>query len=125
MTEEETIRLMQQHAEAWNAHDSDALLALMTADCIYDASAGKSPTGVRYMGHAALRPAFEAVWTTIKDARWDDAEHFAHGDQGCTTWTFRGTKADGSPIEVKGLDLLRFKDGLISHKDTYRKTILG
>lgn len=123
MTHEETLSLMQRHAAAWNAHDSDALLKLMTVDCIYDASAGKSATGERYVGHAALKPAFEAIWTAFKDARWEDAHHFAVGNEGYTTWTFKGTKADGSTVEVKGLDLLRFHGGKISHKDTYRKTI--
>ena len=125
MTDDETLSLMRRHADAWNAHDSEALLKLMTDDCIYDASAGKSATGERYAGHTALKPAFEAIWTTFKDARWDDAEHFAFGSQGFTTWTFRGTKADGGKVEVKGLDLLRFRDGKICHKDTYRKAIIA
>jgi ketosteroid isomerase-like protein len=125
MTHDETLSLMQRHAAAWNAHDSEALLGLMTSDCIYDASAGKSATGERYVGHKALKPAFEAIWTTFKDARWDDTEHFVCGAQGFTTWTFRGTKVDGSTVEVKGLDLLRFRDGKICHKDTYRKTVVA
>lgn len=123
MTRDETLRLMQRHADAWNAHDADALLNMMTDGCIYDASAGPGPQGARFQGHAALRPAFVAIWTTFPDARWDEAAHVLDGEIGFTTWVFRGTKADDSKVEVKGLDLLRFQDGKIRHKDTYRKNV--
>ncbi len=123
MTRDETLSLMQRHADAWNAHDADALLNMMTDDCIYDASAGPGPQGAHFQGHTALRPAFEAIWTTFPDARWDEAAHVLDGEIGFTTWVFRGTKADGSKVEVKGLDLLRFRGGNICHKDTYRKNV--
>lgn len=123
MTREETLALMQRHADAWNAHDADQLLALMTADCVFDGSAGPAPQGARVQGHVALRPAFEAIWTTFPDARWNEAVHLLDGEVGFTTWVFRGTKGDGTKVDVKGLDLLRFRDGKISHKDTYRKSI--
>jgi len=125
MKDQDAMQLMRQHAQAWNAHDIDELLALMTEDCIYDASAGKHPLGERHIGHAALEPAFKAIWETIKDASWDDAVHFPCGEYGFTTWIFRGTRSDGTKTEVKGFDLLRFRDGKICHKDTYRKSVLA
>jgi ketosteroid isomerase-like protein len=125
MTRDDTLKLMQLHADAWNAHDADGLLRIMTEDCIYDASAGTTPYGARSQGHPALRPAFEAIWTTFPDARWDDARHMLDGDIGVTTWVFRGTRTDGTRVEVQGLDVLRFRGDKISHKDTYRKNLLG
>jgi ketosteroid isomerase-like protein len=125
MEDEDAIQLMQRHAEAWNAHDSDALLSLMTEDCIYYASSGKHPFGERHAGHAALKPAFTTIWETVRDASWDDVTHFPCGEYGFSTWTFRGTLSDGTSIEVKGLDLLRFRNGKICRKDTYRKNVLS
>jgi ketosteroid isomerase-like protein len=123
MTREDTLLLMQRHVAAWNAHDAELLLSLMTEDCIFDAATGNAPHGRRIIGHVDLKSAFEAIWTAVKDARWDDAAHLVQGDRGVTTWTFRGTKDDGSPIEVRGLDLLTFRDGRICQKDTYRKAV--
>lgn len=125
MNEQDGRCLMERHAEAWNAHDVNALLSLMTEDCIYDASAGEFSHGTRSIGHAELRPVFETIWATFKDARWDEAEHFVFGDRGFSTWTFRGTKPDGKKVEVMGLDVLRFRDGKICHKNTYRKHLLS
>ena len=52
MTIEDSLALMRRHAAAWNAHDVQALLELLTDDCIYDAAAGSSPEGARHVGHA-------------------------------------------------------------------------
>jgi steroid delta-isomerase-like uncharacterized protein len=123
MTIEDSLALMRRHAAAWNAHDVQALLELLTDDCIYDAAAGSRPEGARHVGHAELEPAFRAIWAAFPDARWDDAEHFVDGEKGFSTWVFRGTRPDGIRVTVNGLDVLRFRDGLICHKDTYRKAV--
>ena len=125
MTREETLSLMQRHTDAWNDHDADALLKLMTEDCIYDASAGALPHGAPSPGSPCAAPCFSGDLDERSDARWDNATHGLDGDAGFTTWTFRGTKADGGKIEVQGLDLLRFRGDKICHKDTYRKNVLA
>jgi hypothetical protein len=123
MNKEDAIRLMERHATAWNAHDIDGLLKLLTADCVYDASAGPHAYGERYVGEPALRKAFAAIWAGFPNARWDEVEHSVCGDHGFSTWTFRGTNVSGQRTEVKGLDHLRFRDGRICYKDTFRKNV--
>ena len=58
MTRDETLRLMQRHADAWNAHDADALLNMMTDDCVYDGSAGPGPQGARFRARAFCQTRF-------------------------------------------------------------------
>jgi steroid delta-isomerase-like uncharacterized protein len=123
MNHGEAIELMERHTAAWNAHDVDALLALMTHDCIFDAAAGTAAHGRRHVGHDALRAAFLAIFKAFPDARWDEAVHFASGDRGGSAWIFRGAGLDGRAVEVRGIDLLGFRDGRICHKDTYRKEV--
>jgi ketosteroid isomerase-like protein len=36
-------------------------------------------------------------------------------------WTFTGTRADGTRVEVHGCDLFTFRDGKIALKNSYRK----
>jgi steroid delta-isomerase-like uncharacterized protein len=125
MSEAEARRLMQLFADAWNAHDVDALLAMVTEDCVFDASAGGLPYGARHAGHVALREAFASIWVAIPDAQWDDCRHIAAGDnRGFSEWTFRGTRrSDGEKVEARGVDLFLFRDGKIAYKDTYRKNV--
>lgn len=118
---EVTTDTLQAFADAWNRHDIDALMAFMTDDCVFDASSGPDVCGTRYAGRDAVRAGFADVWATFPDAHWGNARHFVHGDRGVSEWTFTGTKADGTRVEVHGCDLFTFRDGRIAVKNSYRK----
>jgi steroid delta-isomerase-like uncharacterized protein len=120
-TPEVTTDMLQAFAEAWNRHDVDALMSFMTADCVFEASAGSEVCGARYEGYAAVRRAFAEVWQTFPDAHWGNARHCVFGDRGLSEWTFTGTRADGTRVEVMGCDLFTFRDGRIAVKNSYRK----
>ena len=113
--------MLQAFADAWNRHDVDALMSFMTEDCVFEASAGSGVCGTRYVGRDSVRAAFAEVWATFPDAQWCNARHFVHGERGVSEWTFTGTRADGTRVEVDGCDLFTFRDGKISLKDSYRK----
>lgn len=118
---EVTTEALQAFADAWNRHDVDALMSFMTADCVFEASAGAEACGTRYVGSAAVRAAFAEVWAVFPDAHWGSARHFVHGDRGVSEWTFTGTRTDGARIEVQGCDLFTFRAGKILLKNSYRK----
>ena len=121
-TDAVTTETLQRFAEAWNRHDVDALMSFMTDDCVFDASAGPEICGTRCAGRTAVRAAFADVWAVFPDAHWGGARHFVHGDRGVSEWTFTGTRADRSRVEVHGCDLFTFRDGRIATKDSYRKS---
>lgn len=112
---------LQAFADAWNAHDAEALMRFMSDDCVFEASAGPDVCGTRYVGREAVRAAFSDVWKTYPDAQWLSPRHFACGDRGVSEWTFVGTKGDGSRVEVNGCDVFTFRDGKIAVKNSYRK----
>jgi steroid delta-isomerase-like uncharacterized protein len=116
-----TTEVLQAFADAWNRHDVDALMSFMSDDCVFEASAGPDICGARYTGREAVRAAFAEVWTTFPDAHWGNASHFVHGDRGVSEWTFTGTRADGTCVEVRGCDLLTFRGDKIALKNSYRK----
>lgn len=117
--------LLRAFAAAWNRHDIEGLLALVTEDCVFETAAGPTAHGAIFAGKAALRQAFPAAWTTWPDARWEEAVHVVAGSRAFSEWTFRGTSAAGTAIEVRGVDLFELRDGLIARKDTYRKVRTG
>lgn len=114
-------QFLERFADAWNRHDADALMSFMAPDCAFESSAGPQKCGMRYQGSAAVRAAYEQVWTTFPDAHWGDARHLVSGDRGFSEWTFTGTGPDGKRVEVHGCDLFTFIDGKIALKDSYRK----
>ena len=115
------IEVLQAFADAWNRHDIEALMSFMTEDCVFESSAGPDICGTRYAGHEAVRAAFAEVWTTFPDAHWGNARHFVQEDRGVSEWTFTGTRADRTRVEVHGCDLLTLRDGKIALKNSFRK----
>ncbi len=116
-----TPEFLRAFADAWNRHDADALMSFMTSDCVFEASAGSDVCGTRYVGVEAVRAGYAEVWSVFPDAHWGNARHLVDGDRGVSEWTFTGTRADGSRVEVNGCDLFTFRDGKIAVKNSYRK----
>lgn len=117
-----TTDTLAAFSDAWNRHDIDALMGFMTPDCIFQTAAGPDACGTRHTGTEAVRTAFAAAWQAVPDAQWENGRHFVQGDFGTSQWTFTGTAADGSRIEVDGIDVFTFKDGKIHLKNVFRKS---
>ena len=114
-------RLLQAFADAWNRHDVDALMSMMTSDCVFEASGGNMVDGERHEGQPAVRAAYAAVFEQYPDAHWGNARHFVTGERGVSEWTFTGTLKDGKRVEVTGCDLFTFRNGKIAIKNSFRK----
>jgi ketosteroid isomerase-like protein len=107
--------------EAFNRHDSLAVMACMTDDVVFDGAAGPDVYGRRFQGANDVRAAFEAVWTTMPDVSWQCTRHEVFGDRGISEWIFRATMSDGRRIEAEGCDLFVFRDDKICAKSAFRK----
>jgi steroid delta-isomerase-like uncharacterized protein len=118
------LELLDRFADAWNRHDLDALMSMMTDDCVFDASGGPDVNGQRSEGQPAVRAAYASVFDTFHDARWANCRHILAGNRGVSEWTFTGTRTDGQRVEVNGCDLFTFRDGKIAIKNSYRKNRL-
>jgi ketosteroid isomerase-like protein len=116
-----TADFLQSFADAFNAHDLEGIMSHMTDDCVFQASGGPDVDGAQFRGQRDVRKAFEDVFLTFPDARWNHPRHFVSGDRGFSEWTFTGTRADGTRVEVAGCDLFTFRDGKISAKNSFRK----
>ncbi|WP_255569102.1 nuclear transport factor 2 family protein [Neoroseomonas alba] len=116
-----SLSLLNAFADAFNRHDIEALLGMVTEDCVFDMSSGPEPWGTRHIGRQALREALPWAWRTWPDARWEQVKHVVAGDRGFSEWTFRGTDAEGRVTEIRGVDLFVLRDGFIARKDTFRK----
>lgn len=121
----EWLELLDRFAAAWNRHDLDALMSMMTDDCVFEASAGPQVNGRRSEGREAVRAAFAEVFDAFPDAHWANPRHIVAGDRGVSEWTFTGTRRDGTRVEVTGCDLFTFRDGRIAVKNSYRKNRLA
>ena len=120
-----TVDFLDAFAAAWNRHAADAIISMMTPDCVLDFSAGPEVHGRRTRGRTEVKGAILDFFRTMPDAQWNGPTHFIAGDRGVTEWIFTGTGNDGCRIEVAGCDLFTFRDGKIAVKNSYRKQRAG
>jgi ketosteroid isomerase-like protein len=98
-------------ADAWNRHDANAILSMMTSDCIFETSRGPEVKGTVYSGQDEVRRGVEEVFATFPDAQWNEPKHFIAGDRGVSEWVFTATIPNGARVEVQGCDVFTFRHG--------------
>ena len=92
---------MARWADAWNSHEPQRVLDLMTDDIVYDDSA--SPETMR--GHADVRAFLDMTWRAFPDLHFEAIGEplvGAHEPRAAIWW--RGTATHSGRIEPPGLD---------------------
>jgi len=105
---------------AFGRGDVDAIMALMTDDCVFEAT-GPAPDGVRHEGAADVRSVWESLFTETGSPAFTAEESFVAGDRGVLRWRFDWVAPDGSPGHVRGVDVVRLRDGKVCEKLSYVK----
>ena len=113
----DTIRRLN---DAFNAHDVDAIMALMSADCVFE-NTFPPPDGERYVGQAAVRAFWENFFNESPQARFEIEEIIATAERAVLRWTYHWVDAQGNPGHIRGVDILHFEDEKISAKLSYVK----
>jgi uncharacterized protein (TIGR03086 family) len=105
---------------AFAAHDVDAVMALMTEDCVFESTA-PAPDGRRHEGAAAVRTVWEELFAGTADVSFTEEESFVCRDRATVRWRHGWTEADGTPGHVRGVDVIRLRDGKVCEKLSYVK----
>jgi uncharacterized protein (TIGR03086 family) len=105
---------------AFGSGDVDAVMALMSKDCVFE-STGPAPDGLRHEGAEAVRAVWVGLFRGTRDLAFTEEESFLDGDRAVVRWRFEWTNEDGSPGHVRGVDVMRLRDGLVSEKLSYVK----
>ena len=102
---------------AFGRHDVDAVMALMTEDCVFEDTT--PPYGVRHEGQAAVRRSWEALFDGAPAARFVAEDTVVSGDRVVVRWRYSwgATPEEG----VRGVDLFWVRDGLVAEKVAYVK----
>ncbi len=111
---------LDRFSAAFGSGDVDAIMARMTDDCVFE-STGPAPDGRRHAGAAAVRAVWESFFRETTDPTFTDEGAFVCGDRACMSWRFTWTNEDGSQGHVRGVDVMRFRGGLIAEKLSYVK----
>lgn len=99
---------------AWRAHDLDTTLAFVTSDCVFE-STEPGPDGTRYEGRDAIRQAWQPIFDDTH-AVFRAEETFVAEDRVVQRWRYSWVGG-----HVRGVDVFRVRDGLVSEKLSYVK----
>ncbi len=116
-----TVAFLQAFSDALNNHDIDAVMDMMTDDCVFNAVAGPEVQGKSFVGQTEVRQGLEAAWKNAPDACWVDGVYHVVGDRGFTESTYKGTAKDGARTEARMIDVFIFRNGKIAVKNAFRK----
>jgi len=112
--------VLARFSQAFGAGDVDAVMALMTEDCVFEATS-PAPDGRRLEGADAVAALWREMFATTPDARFTEEEAFVCEDRGVLRWRFNWTEEGGAPGHVRGVDVLKFRDGKVAEKLSYVK----
>ena len=114
-----TLETIKRFDEAFNRHDVDGIMELMTEDCVYEDI--PAPDGRRLEGQKAVRGAWEQLFSTFHNVVFEEEELFAAADRCISRWTFRWEDKDGNPGHLRGVDIFQVRDGKVAVKLAYVK----
>lgn len=117
---EATLTVVHQFNAAFNRQDVDAIMALMTVDCVFE-NTFPPPDGERYTGAVEVRGFWEALFGSTEASHFEWEEVFACGERAVVRWTYHWAGAGEQAGHVRGVDILRVREGKVAEKLSYVK----
>jgi ketosteroid isomerase-like protein len=94
-----------------NSHDLEALLACFELD--YESIQPLNPDR-DFRGRDTVRQRWTAIFGGVPDFRAELLRSAVDGDEEWGEWRWRGTRSDGSAIDVRGVMIVGVRDGRIA-----------
>ena len=110
------LDLMDRFTAALNSRDIDVVLALVTDDVVFE-STSPAPDGARYEGRDAVRQIWGQMLAETPHARFSVEEQFSDGvARAVVRWRY-----DWGEGHVRGVDIIRVRDGRVAESLAYVK----
>ena len=121
MEQNVTIELVGAIGEAFNKNDADLVMTFFSDDCIFDNGTGPDIFGKRFQGKEIVRAVFKGLFDSVEFVNLKTRHVTIVEDKAYCEFHRTAQLKSGEKQEYLSLDILTFKDGLITHKDTYFK----
>jgi ketosteroid isomerase-like protein len=117
---ESAMRTVLEFNDAFNRHDVEAMMKLMTDDCVFE-NTDPAPDGTLYSGKQAVTQFWENFFQESPQAHIEIEEIFGQGSRCIMRWKYSWVDAAGGQGHVRGVDVFKVSEGLISEKFSYVK----
>jgi ketosteroid isomerase-like protein len=116
----DVVSVIERFNAAFNRHDVDEVMALMTDDCVFE-NTSPEPDGERFQGQAQVRAFWERFFSSSPSARFETEEMFPAGERCVVRWVYHWREENGQDGHVRGVDVFRVRDGKVAEKLAYVK----
>jgi len=116
-----TAELLDAITQAYNDNNIDAVMQYFAEDTIFDHGAGADIFGTRFSGKDTLREVFSSLFNNVKSVHWETLDSHIAGNKAYCEFHRKAELKNGEIQDFHSIDVLTFKNGLITHKDTYFK----
>lgn len=112
--------LVERMVEAENSHDADQIAALVAEDYHSEAPAHPERT---ITDREHLRETWQAVFESTPDLEADLLRYAVSDNTLWTEWYMHDTQTDGSELEMRGVAIQGFEDGLLQWGRIYMEPV--
>lgn len=117
---ESAIRIVLEFNAAFNRHDVNGMMQLMSDDCIFE-NTHPAPDGITYAGREAVTQFWQEFFRQSSQAHIEIEDIFGMGHHCVMRWRYEWVDQAGEKGHVRGVDIFQLKDGKISEKLSYVK----
>jgi ketosteroid isomerase-like protein len=117
---ESTTRLVLEFNDAFNRHDVTHMMQLMSEDCVFE-NTTPFPDGTIYTGKEAVTQFWLDFFHNSPNAQIEIEDIFGLGMHCIMLWRYSWMDTDGNKGHVRGVDIFKVSNGLITEKLSYVK----
>jgi len=114
------FEVIERFGSAFDAGDLDKAMSLVADDIVFE-STSPAPDGTRLEGADAVRAEWARLFADTDDPHFETEETVVLGDRAVVRWRYSWREASGDRGHVRGVDVLRLRDGKIAEKLSYVK----
>ena len=117
---ESATRVVLDFNEAFNHHDVEGMMQLMSEDCIFE-NTKPAPDGAVYSGKEAVTQFWQDFFRESPNAQIKIEEILGSGIRCVMRWRYDWVDPAGKKDHIRGVDIFQVKNGFISEMLSYVK----
>ena len=117
---EVTTRVVLKFNEAFNRHNVDEMMQCMSDDCVFE-NTTPAPDGTIYKGKDEVTHFWHKFFLDSPHAHIEIEEIFGLGMHCVMRWKYSWIDVKGEKGNVRGVDIFKVSNGLITEKLSYVK----
>lgn len=117
---ESAMRVVLKFSEAFNRHDLQQMMLLISDDCFFE-QAAPAPDGTRYSGAASIAQHLQESFQQSPGLQIEIEEIFGLGERCIMRWRCRWQDEEDELGYIRGVDIFRVRDGFIRERFSYVK----